>query len=72
MMFTPLNKNSISASASVASAQAATQQNQNINAETSFAQSKVVVNTTNQVNASYQSSNNIDAADLNNRPRFAP
>ena len=62
------NENSNSASASVASAQAAaTQQNQNVNAETSFAQSKVVVNTTNQVNASSQSSNNIDAADLNNQ-----
>ena len=62
------NENSNSASASVASAQAAaTQQNQNINAETSFAQSKVVVNTTNQVNASSQNSNNIDAVDLNNQ-----
>ncbi|WP_420908592.1 KxYKxGKxW signal peptide domain-containing protein [Limosilactobacillus agrestimuris] len=62
------NENSNSASASVASAQAAaTQQNQNVNAEISFAQSKVVVNTTNQVNASSQSSNNIDAADLNNQ-----
>ena len=62
------NENSNSASASVASAQAAaTQQNQNINTETSFAQSKVVVNATNQVNASSQSSNNIDAADLNNQ-----
>ena len=62
------NENSNSASASVASAQAAaTQQNQNVNAETSFAQSKVVVNTTNQVNASSQSSNNIDATDLNNQ-----
>lgn len=62
------NENSNSASASVASTQAAaTQQNQNVNAEISFAQSKVVVNTTNQVNASSQSSNNIDAADLNNQ-----
>lgn len=63
------NENSNSASASVASAQAAaTQQNRNINAETSFAQSKVAVNnTTNQVNVSSQSSNNIDAVDLNNQ-----
>ena len=63
------NENSNSASASVASAQAAaTKQNRNINAATSFAQSKVAVNNvTSQATASSQSNITNTASDSGNQ-----